>query len=237
MKILFTSSHAKMPEHETKYIFENHLASMLHAWIRLRCRPDPQFESGLISSIYYDTRDWDFLYEKANSDYRKMKIRLRWYAESDGANPGNESFLEIKEKIGSFRKKTRIKTGLTGKWLSEKHLNSPDLLGPIRNLHAVGVKLPSSVFPVFQISYQRHRYIDPIAGSRVCIDRDICVARTNRSILPLPCPKTLSYGVFEFKGPGLQLPPLFQQLTAFDCHKASFSKYYVGYLEIMQTVF
>lgn len=230
-------SEVNTTEHETKYIFENPLASMLIAWLRLRCPVDREYESGMISSIYYDTRDWDFLHEKRNSDYRKMKVRLRWYADVDGKNPGKESFLEIKEKIGSFRKKRRIKMDISGACLLETDLRHPALFYSIRKLHDLGISLPSSVFPVFQVNYKRYRYTDPLGGYRVCVDHDIQVMRTNRGVLPILCPASLSYGVFEFKGPSLQLPPVFQQLAAFGCRKESFSKYYYCYMKLTKSLF
>ncbi len=150
-------------EHETKYVFENRVAPMLIRWLQLRCLPDPQFAHGMVSSIYYDTRDWRFLKEKFNSDYLKTKIRVRWYAEIDGGEQGNQSFLEAKYKIGGRRKKIRLNTDFTGKWLSEINLYDSELLNIPMMLCSLGVKIPSSLYPVFQISYRRFRFLDPVS--------------------------------------------------------------------------
>ena len=47
---------------------------------------DGAYSSNIVSSLYYDTRDRRGLYEKLNSDFLKLKVRLRWYTELNGTS-------------------------------------------------------------------------------------------------------------------------------------------------------
>ena len=71
------------------------------------CATDGQYSANIISSIYFDTVNHDFAMEKAASDYLKTKIRVRWYADSEGSGEIGKCFLEVKRKIGSTRLKQR----------------------------------------------------------------------------------------------------------------------------------
>ena len=224
-------------EHEIKYVFDNNCASTLIEWLRLRCEPDPLFESGIISSIYYDTGDWRFLNEKINSDYLKTKVRIRWYEKIGGGQQGNQSFLEAKFKIGAKRKKIRLKTDISSKWLSEVNLCDTQLLSIPLTLWSLGVKIPPTLYPAFQISYKRFRFVDPVSRCRLCIDYDISAPRANWQLLPKIHPVKLNRGVFELKGNITELPDVLKQLTALGCRKESFSKYSNCYMKLMQIMF
>ena len=221
-------------DHETKFVFENNRAPILIKWLKLRCIPDPNFPTGRVSSIYYDTLNWQFLDEKMNSDYLKTKIRIRWYENIEGGKQGERSFLEAKYKIGGRREKRRLETGISGKWLSKIQLNDPELAQIPYRLRSLGVKIPSLLFPAFQIRYKRFRFLEPVTGSRLCIDYDIGIPRTNWQMLPIVKSVQLQSGVFELKGNRSELPNVLRQLTALGCKKEAFSKYGNCYMTLMQ---
>ena len=75
------------PNLETKYVFHRASAPKIICWLKGRVRPDKEYPAGIISSIYYDSRGWDFLNEKINSDYLKSKVRLRWYLDFETETP------------------------------------------------------------------------------------------------------------------------------------------------------
>ena len=220
--------------HELKFVFENSRASVLIKWLELRCQPDPDFPTGKVSSIYYDTLNWRYLNEKINSDFLKTKIRIRWYEDINTGHQGDQSFLEAKYKIGSSRKKKRVATEYSGKWLSRIPLSDPKLIGIPFLLCELGVKIPPTLFPAFQISYKRFRFIEPLTGSRLCIDFDIGMPRTNWHMLPKTGRGILPCGVFEVKGSQTELPGILRQLTAMGCRKESFSKYSGCVNELLQ---
>ncbi len=219
--------------HEIKFVLNNFIAHRFIRWLQLRCKPDPEYPGGIVSSIYFDTGDWRFLREKLNSDFFKTKIRLRWYEDIQNGESSPYSFLEAKFKIGSQRKKVRIETGRSGESLSRMALDDGELLGFPLLLRAEGIVLRETVFPVFTIRYQRLRFIEPLSAARLSVDYNICVPALNRHMLPRINPFQLSLAVFEMKGDRLRLPQPLQQLTAFGCHKESFSKYSSCYEKIM----
>ena len=224
-------------EHETKFVLNNSCAHVMIQWLQHRCQQDSRFPSGIISTIYYDTRDWRFLSEKINSDYLKTKIRLRWYSDFHNGEPGDASYMEIKRKIGNRRQKIRIKTGLPGKWLSHINLDHQRLLKIPHVLRSKGIFVPGHLLPVFQINYRRYRFVEPITRARLCIDYDIFTPSVNPQMLSRTNPLTLKNAVFELKGKLSKLPEVLHQLTALGCSKQSFSKYSVCYKHISSLQF
>ena len=224
-------------EHEGKYVFNNGIAPFILEWLRCRFLPDPEFPASLVTSIYFDTRNWDSLREKINSDYFKTKMRLRWYADVDTGEMEEKSFLEVKYKVGGRRRKIRKEIDFSGIWLSRVSLESRKLLDIRSLLRAMDVVTKGPVFPVFKIAYMRRRFVEPVTGSRLCLDCDISVPGVNRQMLPRTNPFHLRSGVFEMKGGALELPDVLHQLTALGCRKESFSKFMECYKRIMRTAF
>jgi len=223
--------------HETKFVLPNHRAHIFLAWLNHRCLTDPNYPVGIVSSIYYDTKNWRFLNEKINSDYLKTKVRLRWYADIDTGTPEDVSFLEAKFKIGSTRKKVRLKTDLSGKWLSQVALNDKRLPAVPEMLRTEGIILPPLMLPVFKIAYKRRRFIEPVTGARLSLDYDIYAPDVNFQAMPRTDTFKLKNAVFELKGKFTELPNSITQLTALGCRKDSFSKYSACYQKIMQIFF
>lgn len=219
------ASSAMAPSHELKFIFPAARASSFVRWLQLRCRPDPEYPDGLVSSIYYDSTDWFCLSAKTNSDFLKTKIRWRWYSDPITGEPGEPAFLEVKSKFGANRNKKRIITNRTARWLSSTPLTDPRLMEACSILHQQGLLQPRAWFPAFQITYRRLRFIEPRTGDRLCLDYGITVPRAHPRLgLRMP-PLPLTNGVIEFKTPLDDLPPGLHPLTAMGCRRASFSKY------------
>jgi hypothetical protein len=223
---------AAPPEHENKYVFSRTRLTPLLRWLEHVCRPDGDHPFGIVSSIYYDTREWDSLGEKLNSDYLKTKIRLRWYAEEAGDGSGDPAFAEVKYRIGSRRAKVRIPTSLTAGALEALPLEDPALLDVPRVIRAHGVPLTQAFFPVFVVRYTRCRYLEGTSGARVCLDHSISAPRTNRLMLPWTNPVELNTGVFEVKSPSRELPAVLHRLVDLGLRMSSFSKYYACYRQL-----
>lgn len=230
------SLYDKESRHELKFIFNNSAAHIIARWLHCRCLPDPEFPAGIVSSIYYDTADWQFMGEKINSDYHKTKIRLRWYADIDTEEPGDESYIEAKFKIGSRRDKIRVKTGLAGNWLKRVNLENKKLLPIPHLLRSKGVIVAGRLVPVFKINYKRMRFIEPTTQARLSLDYDILSPCVNHRVMPQTNPFHLKNAVFELKGVLTELPDVLHQLTAIGCRKQSFSKYGFCYQKIMRTL-
>jgi hypothetical protein len=221
-------------EHETKFVFNNSSSHIIVQWLERRCLRDPKFPQGIVSSLYYDTKDWRFLRDKINSDFLKTKVRVRWYADMDTGDPKGFSFLETKNKIGRRRFKFRTNTGIPASWFSEVDLSNGKLLDIPHLLKSHGIVIHGTLFPAFQINYKRKRFIDPVTGLRLCVDYDINTPRVNGFLLPRSNPFMLRNAVFEMKGRISELPEVLHQLTALGCRKRSFSKYISCYHKIMR---
>ena len=227
----------RIGEHETKFVFANNRSQILIAWLRLRCQEDPKYPVSNISSIYYDSVNWNFLHEKINSDFLKSKVRLRWYSDSKTGENLQPTFLEVKYKIGSSRKKKRIQTDISSDWISKVPLHDPQLLHiPKMAQEDIG-RLKVHLLPAFQVDYQRFRFIDPVSGARLCVDYNIHVPRANWQMISQNNPICLQKGVFELKDTSGKLPEWLHQLTSLGCKKESFSKYASCYAHLMQIIF
>lgn len=212
-------------EHELKYALPAHRAKTLEAALRQRCQPDPRYPKGLVTSIYYDTPRLHLVREKVNSDYLKIKIRLRWYADVDGSSNDGRAFAEAKYRIGSRRRKIRVPTRVEGSWLSRQSLTCSRLTGIPNALRQHGVMMRQPLLPVITIRYQRHRFIEPFSGVRVSIDTAISASQVNPQLGTSRALRPLTAAVVEVKGKSSRLPVNLRLLAALGCRQTSFSKY------------
>jgi VTC domain len=224
----------KPPDHEIKFIVENSKSYQLIDWLKKNCMPDPEFPVGTVSSIYYDTRNWEYLMEKFNSTYLKSKMRLRWYSDLSYKDHFDATFAEAKFKLGARREKIRLRTLYKGRELANIPLENRMLLEIPKLLGAKGFVPKEQLFPVFQISYKRFRFIDSMTRARICFDYDIHSPRTNHFMLSRVNPFKIQKAVFEIKGSEDELPPSLYPLTDMGCKKSAFSKYSSCYLKIMR---
>jgi hypothetical protein len=93
--------------HELKYSMSVEQAQSLFQDLRGFCVPDPfTGESGCyeVASLYYDTEDFQFYWDREESVGYRRKIRLRSYNSEEGCKG---LFLEIKEKHRNLVAKKR----------------------------------------------------------------------------------------------------------------------------------
>jgi SPX domain protein involved in polyphosphate accumulation len=222
-------------EHETKFVILNSRSSAVLEWLKLRCTADSRYSVNTVSSIYFDDPNWQYLAEKINSDFRKTKIRIRWYSDLNNKNHSDKSFLEIKRKEGAVRSKTRVATEYSGSWLSLTELEDTELSSiPYRLLSRDLLDLSGHIQPVFEISYKRARFTDSFTGIRICIDYNINVPRSNKNLNIQPNITLLRNAVVEIKGTSRELPVILHPLISFGCRKSSFSKYLHCYRHVFR---
>jgi SPX domain protein involved in polyphosphate accumulation len=228
-----TIGDTQVGEHETKFVFPNNRASIVRSWLREKCVPDPEFAEGLVSSIYFDTRDFELLGEKLNSFFLKTKVRLRWYSSFADKAPFPITFLEVKKKVGSARIKKRVKMTFSSDWVLSQSLENPVYLTINSYLRENHVLLKRTLYPAFQLNYRRTRYVDPLTGARLSVDSDIYVSRVNRSMVNGACVLPLTEAVFEYKEKTGFLPDWLNQVNVLgECKKGAFSKYSECYARI-----
>jgi hypothetical protein len=228
---------ARISDYELKFTFPPESTATVEAWLRVNCRPDIAHPANTVSSIYYDTPDWRHLREKVNGDYLKSKLRLRWYSQENARNKSEaheprRAYAELKRKIGSRREKQRIDVALDTDWLEETALNAVALLALPSDLLSHGFALSAPMVPTLLIAYRRQRYVDLQTGTRINLDNNIRVRRSNPQMIRPGQPTAVATPVIEFKGPHDRLPRGFETLFRFGARRASFSKYLMCYRSV-----
>ena len=225
-------------ETEIKYVAPVHRTPLALRLLEQMYDPDPKFPFGIVSSIYYDAQNWDYLREKRNSDYLKTKVRLRWYENASATKEGADlSHAEIKYRIGSKRMKIRMPTEYTGRYLAGITLDNAELLKIPTALAAGGARIRQPIFPAFTIRYCRRRFVDRFTSARICLDYDISSPKSNPLMLGTTFPCVLRKTVLEIKGTGGEFPLGLKTLLKLGFRKESFSKYYECYGQLTRTFF
>jgi hypothetical protein len=222
---------AELPPHdldtEIKFEIVGCDTTAIRRWLQSVCTPDPVFPTGIVSSIYYDLPEYEFLREKINSDYLKTKVRLRWY--DTGTELVARSFVEAKFRRGRRRSKVRVETPYTGRQLAGLALHEPVLREVPHLLRPLGVSLPSALHPVLLVRYTRDRFVDRGTGARISLDTNISAPSVNHELLPFPVPLPLPTNIIEVKGNLGGLPHVLRHLGGLGARKISFSKYRACY--------
>ena len=95
------------PRYEHKYVITLDEFSRFQEETRGYLQDHPQWPNGYwVNSIYYDTDDFRFYFEKLDGIDRRHKVRVRWYQ-----NQAPQSlFVEIKNRIGSrvFKERAQL---------------------------------------------------------------------------------------------------------------------------------
>lgn len=213
--------------HERKFVGDGRLSGFALDWLRHICLADSNYPSEDIHSIYYDTPSFNSYAEKADGDYLKTKVRLRWYQPSSVNDAGKiPAFLEVKSKHGSTGFKARRELSLSRTWLDETDLADDKLRRlPYEQGDELNAAMGRGLFPMICIVYRRERFVCPWSGSRICLDTDIRAERANRNFLPGLAPGILNDAVVEVKGAGDAEIPWLRHLYSAGFRLRGFSKY------------
>lgn len=101
----------KFNRFELKYIIPYKQAVTLMDAIAAYTHPDPYKSNGeayLLSSLYYDSPDHRFYWEKIDGLKYRRKVRVRWYTGEEPLNDDTIVFLEIKQRVDRVTQKRRI---------------------------------------------------------------------------------------------------------------------------------
>ncbi len=220
-------------EHEVKYIVPAAAASPLSAWLHVVCAPERSYPPARVVTVYFDTPGLDHLGEKIDSDYLKTKVRVRWYAPLDGPGRG-PAFAEIKRRVGNRRDKPRVTLDVDASALETWRLDDPRWLSLIASASGPGLGTLRHLSPVLRLTYVRHRFVEPTAGSRVVLDAGIVATAIHprvRGRVPAP----VHAAVLEAKGGSPELPRALAPAVRFGARRGSMSKYLACYLAVTGT--
>lgn len=137
------------------------------------CPKDTQYPRARVDSVYFDTRDWKLLSNKLESDFIKLKVRLRWYSDPIHHVCDPSVFLEIKRRVAANEKNAgfflraqerKLASGVaiwkSSVWSGLVHELLPEL----------GMTVPAGLFLVFEVRYHRSRFVDFTTQSRLSFD-------------------------------------------------------------------
>jgi hypothetical protein len=212
------------PRHEIKFVGPERAAPFAATTLEAVCPPDDEFPVNLIHTIYFDSPRLASYEEKANGNYLKAKLRLRWYERPGVPEPATggpwTAWLELKIRQGSHGFKRRKRLELP----KPSPLNGldPENLRPIVETH-----LGSPWRPTCWLSYSRarRRWLDGV--SRVSVDRDLRVQWVAGWVPTRPFGAGPPIFVVEVKGPTATVPGGLSTLIARHARKRAVSKYAV----------
>ncbi|MDE0916068.1 MAG: polyphosphate polymerase domain-containing protein [Planctomycetota bacterium] len=210
--------------HEAKFTLHGSAVPNVMALMQERLSEDDAFPTARISSLYYDTPDLRFVYDKRNSDYLKQKVRLRWYDNPSTGVTDPDAFFEVKNKNGAIRRKFRVALRGEAPHLAALDLASAELEALPTRLAEDGPPLPVGLEPLLVVSYLRKRFVLERTQTRISLDWDIRMPRSHPRFGPVPN-RPLDTAVVELKGDLRALPPELQELSALGVRMGAFSKY------------
>lgn len=216
---------------ETKYLVEAQQLPALLQDLNDHMQAD-DFAQSTITSLYFDTENFQMIQDSLAKKHGKEKLRLRTYASQPGLD--SPAFLEIKQKIAGVGYKYRVKTtpqeaitalAGTGNSVSQD-VRMTDQLALLQDRY-------QTIQPRMLISYNRLSFKGrDDAAVRVTLDRDLTYAPvtsltlSSSAAIPLVTNNQL---VMEIKVSD-QLPTWLQTILAkYNLEKASFSKYGQAY--------
>lgn len=216
---------------ETKYLVEAQQLPALLQDLNDHMQAD-DFAQSTITSLYFDTENFQMIQDSLAKKHGKEKLRLRTYASQPGLD--SPAFLEIKQKIAGVGYKYRVKTtpqeaitalAGTGNSVSQD-VRMTDQLALLQDRY-------QTIQPRMLISYNRLSFKGKDdAAVRVTLDRDLTYALvtsltlSSSAAIPLVTNNQL---VMEIKVSD-QLPTWLQTILAkYNLEKASFSKYGQAY--------
>jgi hypothetical protein len=197
--------------------------------LRQVCRPDGEFPRDTIHSLYFDTADLDQYERSASGEFRKDKVRLRWYGDT---RPTGEVpvFIELKSRQGFASSKQRRRILVPASHLEPAHLSQGIVSKTLLSDTLAGfAHFPEKPLrPVILISYLRYRFYEIMTGERVSFDCNIRASVVDPVLAGRPTTTgeiVLEGGVIEVKGPALALPFTLRRMKLLDADWSRFSKY------------
>lgn len=95
--------------YEIKYLLRQDQLPALRRELDARMQKDPhQVEPTRITSLYYDTRDLRFYWEKIEGLRFRRKLRMRVYGPPSAVSEDTKVYVEIKQRVNRVTQKRRV---------------------------------------------------------------------------------------------------------------------------------
>ena len=212
---------------ERKFFVLPRNIGLAYALLRQFCRLDSEYPEEQVNSLYFDTEDLEQYVKSSSGEFRKNKVRIRWYHTLDAYRAEVPVFLELKSREGFASSKQRQKLSAPVHRLETPALHNGiiPMTGIIDTLAGFGHYLEAPVRPVILISYWRYRFTEILTGMRVTLDCNIRSTIVNRSLGYGERELELAGGVIEVKGHKVELPVTLRRMRLLDLDWSRFSKY------------
>ena len=195
--------------------------------LRQVCRPDSEYPEGQVNSLYFDTPDLDQYMRSVSGEFKKDKVRIRWYAETKSSQRLVPVFLELKSRQGFASSKLRQRFQVSAQHLEPPYLGAGivDKTILVDTLTEFGHYPELPLRPIIVISYRRYRLNEISTGMRVSFDYNIRSSVVASEYGHGERELRLQGGVIEVKGSILELPPTLRRIKLLDTDWRRFSKY------------
>ncbi len=195
--------------------------------LRQFCRPDREYPRDRVNSLYFDSVDLDQYERSASGEFKKDKVRIRWYGDSADGRKEIPVYVERKIREGFASSKQRRQLSVPAERLEPANLGSGIISKTelMATLGGFGYFPEKPLKPVILISYRRYRFNEMQTGVRVSFDRDIKASAVAWELGRRDGAIRLRGGVIEVKGPTLELPVTLRRMRLLDTDWSRFSKY------------
>ena len=154
-----------------------------------RLTGDPYGDDGNyeVWSVYYDTADLHFYWEKIDGVKFRRKLRIRHYGPPATIADDSSVFVEIKQRVNRVTQKRRFGIDLKHARLLCDEQRMPDLEDPLERRTALEVESMTSSMdlrPTAVVGYSRLALVgrDTDAGLRVTFDTNVRGRRTDLAL-------------------------------------------------------
>ncbi len=215
------------PRFERKFFILPKHIGFAYTTLRQVCHADSEYPEGQVNSLYFDTPDLEQYVRSASGDFRKEKVRIRWYGQPGNCQETVTVFLELKSRQGFASSKQRCRLPVSAQYLEPAHLGAGivDKATFINTLAEFGHFPSRPLQPIIIICYQRYRFNEMLTGTRVSFDYNIVSSVVVPGLGYRERELRLEGGVIEVKGPTLELPVTLRRIGVLDADWSRFSKY------------
>lgn len=167
--------------YEIKYLIDELKVARLREELEARMEADPYSPLGgyPVTSVYYDTPDLRFYWEKIEGLRFRRKLRMRLYGQPASCAEDTPVHVEIKQRVNRVTQKRRLSLPYqqARRWLDEREELDLDVSGTSRGFVNEVTSLVGNLDlrPIVTTGYQREAFIGREAdlGLRVTIDHRV----------------------------------------------------------------